>query len=899
MVNPDQVDFCNVDYPKDAAITTGDNFNVYAQAYEPGVTNASSTAAGAGLVAWIGYNTIGYNHQPWNASGWTWVAATYDSDNGNNDQFVAEIGSGLTAGTYYFASRFQLNGSSYSYGGIASDNVGNFWDATNNNGRVVVTDPPLADVVITEIMYNTTGGGDDEWIEICNVSGSTQTLSFYTIEVNSTTEFTFPASTTIANGACITIALGDGGGGTFNVDCPFTPTYTNGSGTGTLGNTSGTIELVSPTSNVADSVAYDDGDGGDGNGSSLHIVDINATNSDTGSNWQEVDYGGSHDVNSLVSPCAPTVPEINVEGDIGTFPDITSGDVTPSFLDNTRFTSQLIGSSEARSFRIQNLGGINLTVSSVTVTGTNPGDFTVTIDPTGTVTPGQNPPAELEITFSPLASGIRTAIVTINNNDSDEGIFTFTVRGDGECVSSSTTISPSSGPADTVVTVSGTDFGGSTTASFNGVSASSINVISATEMEVTVPATATTGNLEIVDELGCTSLTFFTIVDTKISSCQGTGNLSDLVLTEITDATTGSLTYIEIYNGTGAAVNLGGYTIEILQNGATSVPDNSSYSLALNSVSLADNSVYVVAIGTVSSPDYTDPGADTCTISISGSQVGNGELADQTTTLSGINAKPDKHDVIRLLNSGTVIDEFGVHEDENWMDTSGITGDRGFNFRRLNTSTLPNSTFDINDWNVIDWAGSGLTSCSTNDYSDIGFFDYSSGTPPNVTTQPTPQVSNCDLTASFTVAGAETYTGAGNYSPALTFQWFYSAPGDPGWTPLTNTAPYSGADAVTLNISNTINLDDYQFYCQIRENDADCYRASNAVKLNLLKTTWVGGAWDNGAPDINTIAVINDDYNSASDGSFSACQLLVDTTLPNKLTVGNSSYVEVQKLYDH
>ncbi|MCF6295644.1 MAG: T9SS type A sorting domain-containing protein [Flavobacteriaceae bacterium] len=136
-VNADQVDFCNVDFPKTANRNVGDIFNVYAQAHEPGVTD--SAGQGANILAWIGYNTIGINHQPWDTTGWNWVAATYDSDAGNNDQYVAEIGSALPAGTYYYASRFQLNGSDYSYGGIQADNVGNFWDTTNNSGTLNIS----------------------------------------------------------------------------------------------------------------------------------------------------------------------------------------------------------------------------------------------------------------------------------------------------------------------------------------------------------------------------------------------------------------------------------------------------------------------------------------------------------------------------------------------------------------------------------------------------------------------------------------------------------------------------------------------------------------------------------------------------------------------------------------
>lgn len=82
-------------------------------------------------------------------SDWTWVPATYYQDAGpsnHNDEYVADIGAYLpTTEIYYYASRFRLNGSDFSYGGIASDNVGNFWDDTAlpdpiNNGIVTITD---------------------------------------------------------------------------------------------------------------------------------------------------------------------------------------------------------------------------------------------------------------------------------------------------------------------------------------------------------------------------------------------------------------------------------------------------------------------------------------------------------------------------------------------------------------------------------------------------------------------------------------------------------------------------------------------------------------------------------------------------------------------------------------
>ncbi|WP_298513538.1 lamin tail domain-containing protein [uncultured Kordia sp.] len=350
-VDPDIADFCNVDFPKTATITEGNTFNVYAQVYEPGITDAAGQ--GANVEAWIGYNTT--DNDPRVDAGWTWVAATYDTDVGNNDQYTAEIGSPLTAGTYYYASRFRINSSDFTYGGILADNMGNFWDpVTYNSGILTINTPPTADVVITEIMYNTSGT-DDEWIEICNVSGSTQNLSSYIIDVGGTTEHTFGAGTMLADGACITISLGSNGDGTYNPGCNFTPDEgedASTNSTNNLSNSTDTITLFAADgTTVADIVTYDDADGADGNDASLHVIDATLDNSDTGTNWQEVTIGGSPGTNALISPCASTQVEFvattSTLAEDGLFIDVCVSIANPSGGTATTVEVALDGGSTA------------------------------------------------------------------------------------------------------------------------------------------------------------------------------------------------------------------------------------------------------------------------------------------------------------------------------------------------------------------------------------------------------------------------------------------------------------------------------------------------------------------------------------------------------------------------
>ncbi len=56
-----------------------------------------------------------------------------------NDEFMAEIGSLLEEGTYYYASRFRYNEGTYVYGGYSA-NGGGFWDGVNNVSGVLTVE---------------------------------------------------------------------------------------------------------------------------------------------------------------------------------------------------------------------------------------------------------------------------------------------------------------------------------------------------------------------------------------------------------------------------------------------------------------------------------------------------------------------------------------------------------------------------------------------------------------------------------------------------------------------------------------------------------------------------------------------------------------------------------------
>ncbi|PNQ72385.1 MAM protein [Hanstruepera neustonica] len=121
-------------------------------------------------------------------------------------------------------------------------------------------------------------------------------------------------------------------------------------------------------------------------------------------------------------------PEINIQGN-GT--NISHLDATPISADGTDFGSTDVSSSVAQTFSIQNLNTAtgSLSVGVISFTGTNPGDFSVTSAPAGSV--AINSSTTFEVTFTPSAAGIRTATINIANDDSDENPYQFTLQGNG------------------------------------------------------------------------------------------------------------------------------------------------------------------------------------------------------------------------------------------------------------------------------------------------------------------------------------------------------------------------------------------------------------------------------------------------------------------------------------
>ncbi|MDD2387999.1 MAG: lamin tail domain-containing protein, partial [Bacteroidales bacterium] len=256
---------------------------------------------------------------------------------------------------------------------------------------------------------------------------------------------------------------------------------------------------------------------------------------------------------------------------------------------------------------------------------------------------------------------------------------------------------------------------------------------------------------------------------------------SDLIISEVFDATSGDGSYIEVFNGTASAIDLSSpqYTIKVVNNG--SVTTSLDLSGTLNS-----GDVYLLRTGNSSAPCVVTPTY----------YNGNNQL-----TFNG-------DDEVFLYKTGAIIDY--VPNPDNGV---------GFSQIRKPSVTSPTTVYDASEWIIT----------STEECDDLGLGPYEAGTDVEITINPVNH-SACSIEFSVTA----------NVDPGtITYQWKYHNGFDAAiWANVEETA----FPALTIVGENSADLlmtgylepyNGYQFYCEVSSSVGTCIKVSNAGRFTI------------------------------------------------------------------
>jgi gliding motility-associated-like protein len=204
------------------------------------------------------------------------------------------------------------------------------------------------------------------------------------------------------------------------------------------------------------------------------------------------------------------------------------------------------------------------------------------------------------------------------------------------------------------------------------------------EIEVTFTVTPTP---EVtITQPTCEVLTGTVVVTAPVSA--GGVLPSNLFISEVTDEPSGSsspsLSYVEIFNGTGASVNLSNYKLKVYANGIAA--PQCDFPLT---GSIANNTTKIIKLST----DSDQPG-----------------IVSIESGCTGVN---ENDSIVLTTSTDAVVDVWGI----NGTDFTPLNT-AGYDYRRNTTAAAaPSTTWNAADWTVIDWNATTLQ-----DYSNVGSF---------------------------------------------------------------------------------------------------------------------------------------------------------------------------------
>lgn len=403
-----------------------------------------------------------------------------------------------------------------------------------------------------------------------------------------------------------------------------------------------------------------------------------------------------------------------------------------------------------------------------------------------------------------------TLFIRFKSTSSEEWrIDDIRLTGIFDCNVDITSFIPNSGPPGTLVNIIGANFTGASNVFFNGIPAAFFTVVSPSLIQARVPSGANTGKISVLN--GCTeySVSDFTVYG---NYCPYGG--TNLIISELCDPQDNYKTdrYIEIYNPTNVTIPLNGWQVRAISNGEIeALCDDASV--------LCWYLVGEILPGQAKTCGYTSP--------VKG---GPHDFTDPNWTIPP--------------NSGACYDWNGQYQDgaalydNNNVRIDAILRDnvntQWYHDRSIIRNAAicnPNPSSPYTEWTVTETVVLADSPPATprSHTSNCG------GDTPTVDTHPQNQ-SICEGKGPITFS----VLASGGASPNdYQYKWYVHS-GVGNWLPISNVGNYSGALSANLVIDNVpLAFNNYQYYCEVYNNDGLCYQASDAaqLKVNPVPTT--------------------------------------------------------------
>lgn len=572
----------------------------------------------------------------------------------------------------------------------------------------------------------------------------------------------------------------------------------------------------------------------------VRAATLNIANNDASENPYNFAIQGTGTVTPLV--------DMNITGNGNTIPD---NSIYPTGVNHTAFGVATVGvTTVVRTFTIQNLGSSLLTILGtplVSISGPHASMFTVTALPSASIAGSAS--TTFQVTFNPTSLGAKNATISIFSNDSDENPYNFNISGNAK------------GSNNMYVYGNGNDvLKGSVTTSATNLTDFGPVAITTGVKQNTFIITNLSGGTRYISSVTISGAdaAMFSVVSNPTINGLGDGNSTSFTLN---------------FTPTSIGVKNATITFNTFTDSGLSIPEPidpvftfAVSGLGTNYVNCANGPVETIRIQDFEAAPATPTW--TYTKTYTSDTANNGiEFIGGGTYDNGSGAKN--------AFIGARSYQFRGYADAGESSSNSFYQSATLNFTAVNTTAYKNINFsmnvgafrtgttqglDVNDFIQVQTSVDGGVNWSTEavlrgfsnsrwDFAATGVF-------------------NAYYTGINT--GATVDTRAGNAELANGYATYY----------VKNLPAYSG-----LLIRVTLYVD----------RDTEIWAIDN-VKLEgqqPVTSTWTLGSWNPSPPTSSTTAIINGNFNTATDGNFNSC----NCEIKNGYTVivaNPDDYIEVQ-----